>query len=107
MKGAGSPEKEGDVEMTGFSMISYRELDAWLEQGRGFQLIDLRAPERFARERLWGSVNIPTRIWSLRWIGSGGTARWYFTVIAGPRAWQYAGICGKWAMKPSTWPEEY
>ena len=45
--------------MSSFPMIAYRELDRWLEEGRVGQLIDLREPWLFGRERIWGSVNIP------------------------------------------------
>lgn len=40
-------------------MISYRQLDEWLEQGKVSQLIDLREPWMFLRERIWGGMNIP------------------------------------------------
>ena len=40
-------------------MISYRELDQWLEQGGAFLLVDLREPFQYGRERIWGSINIP------------------------------------------------
>ena len=42
-----------------FPMISYRELDQWLEQGGAFLLVDLREPHQYNRERIWGSINIP------------------------------------------------
>lgn len=42
-----------------FPMISYRELDQWLERGGAFVLVDLREPWQYARERIRGSVNIP------------------------------------------------
>ena len=42
-----------------FPMISYRQLDQWLEQGRPFMTVDLRDPREYARGRIWGSVNIP------------------------------------------------
>ena len=43
----------------GFPMISYRQLDQWLEQGGNFLLVDLREPFEYERERISGSVNIP------------------------------------------------
>ena len=42
-----------------FPMISYRELDQWLEQGGAFLLVELREPFQYGRERIWGSINIP------------------------------------------------
>lgn len=45
--------------MAAFPMIPYREFDLWLEEGRVRQLVDLREPWLFARERICGSVNIP------------------------------------------------
>ena len=42
-----------------FPMISYRELDQWLEQGGAFLLVDLREPHQYNRERICGSINIP------------------------------------------------
>lgn len=45
--------------MTSFPMISYRQFDQWMEQGRMVQIIDLREPWQYAQERLWGSENIP------------------------------------------------
>lgn len=45
--------------MTTFPMISYRQFDEWLEEGRITQLVDLREPWMFERSRIWGSVNIP------------------------------------------------
>ncbi len=52
-------ERAGEQEMTTFPMISYREFDRWLEQGQIGQLVDLREPWMYERERLWGSINIP------------------------------------------------
>lgn len=52
-------ERAGEWEMTAFPMISYREFDKWMEQGRIGQLVDLRAPWMFEQNRIWGSVNIP------------------------------------------------
>ncbi len=45
--------------MTAFPMISYREFDQWMEEGRIGQIVDLRAPGLFRRDRIWGSINIP------------------------------------------------
>lgn len=45
--------------MTTFPMISYKVFDQWLEQGKIAQLIDLREPWMFEKDRLWGGVNIP------------------------------------------------
>ena len=45
--------------MTTFPMISYRQFDEWMEQGKVAQLVDLREPWMFGRDRIWGSVNIP------------------------------------------------
>ncbi|MGP8312910.1 rhodanese-like domain-containing protein [Enterocloster aldenensis] len=45
--------------MTTFPMISYRQFDEWMEQGKVAQLVDLREPWMFERDRIWGSVNIP------------------------------------------------
>lgn len=45
--------------MTTFPMISYREFDQWLEQGKVTQLVDLRDPWMYERDRIWGSINIP------------------------------------------------
>lgn len=52
-------ERAGEWEMTTFPMISYREFDKWMEQGKVAQLIDLREPWMYERGHLWGSVNIP------------------------------------------------
>lgn len=40
-------------------MISYRQLDQWLEQGKVAQLIDLREPRMYRHDRIRGSRNIP------------------------------------------------
>ena len=40
-------------------MISYRQFDQWMEQGKIAQLVDLREPWMFEQDRIWGSVNIP------------------------------------------------
>ncbi|HJC07079.1 MAG TPA: rhodanese-like domain-containing protein [Candidatus Enterocloster excrementipullorum] len=45
--------------MSSFPMLSYREFDRWLEEGKIGQLIDLREPWLFRESRIWGSVNIP------------------------------------------------
>ena len=45
--------------MTTFPMISYRQFDQWMEQGKIAQLVDLREPWMFEQDRIWGSVNIP------------------------------------------------
>ncbi len=45
--------------MDTFPMIPYREFDRLLEEGAIRQIIDLREPWLYARERIWGSVNIP------------------------------------------------
>ena len=45
--------------MTTFPMISYRQFDQWMEQGKIVQLVDLREPWMFEQDRIWGSVNIP------------------------------------------------
>ena len=52
-------EREGEWEMTTFPMISYRQFDQWMEQGKIAQLVDLREPWMFEQDRIWGSVNIP------------------------------------------------
>ena len=40
-------EREGEWEMTTFPMISYRQFDQWMEQGKIAQLVDLREPWMF------------------------------------------------------------
>lgn len=45
--------------MTEFPMLSYREFDRWMEEGRIGLLVDLREPWMYERDRIWGSVNIP------------------------------------------------
>lgn len=45
--------------MDAFPMIPYRELDRWLEEGRVCQIVDLREPCMYRKERIWGSINIP------------------------------------------------
>lgn len=42
-----------------FPMISWRQLDQWIAQGRDFVLIDLRAPGLYSRSRIRGSRCIP------------------------------------------------
>lgn len=45
--------------MTTFPMISYREFDRWMEQGKIAQLIDLRESWMYEQDRIWGGINIP------------------------------------------------
>ena len=79
--------------MTTFPMISYRQFDQWMEQGKIAQLVDLREPWMFEQDRIWGSVNIPyDELEDL--IGkSARTVPLYFTVTGGPKAWWSAVTC--------------
>ena len=45
--------------MTTFPMIPYREFDRLYEAGAICQVIDLREPWLYERERILGSINIP------------------------------------------------
>lgn len=45
--------------MNDFPMISYRQLDQWLEEGNVRLLVDVREPEMYRESRILGSVNIP------------------------------------------------
>ena len=45
--------------MKEFPMISYREFDRWLEDGRIRFLVDVREPWMYENDRILGSVNIP------------------------------------------------
>ena len=58
-------ERAGEQEMTTFPMISYREFDRWLEQGQIGQLVDLREPWMYERERLWGIKHPPLWVFPL------------------------------------------
>ena len=40
-------------------MISYKQLDQWLEQGNVRLLADVREPWMYGENRIFGSVNIP------------------------------------------------
>lgn len=42
-----------------FPMISCRELDQWIQEGRAFDLVDLRSPVLYQKYRIRGSRNIP------------------------------------------------
>ena len=44
--------------MKEFPMISYREFDRWLEDGRIRFLVDVREPWMYENDRILGSVNI-------------------------------------------------
>ena len=50
--------KRGGV-MNDFPMISYKQLDQWLEQGNVRLLADVREPWMYGENRILGSVNIP------------------------------------------------
>lgn len=99
-------EREGEWEMTTFPMISYRQFDQWMEQGKIAQLVDLREPWMFEQDRIWGSVNIPyDELEDLMGeIRKDGTIVFYCD--RGPRAWWSAGTCGGWATMPWTWRAE-
>ena len=43
----------------GFSIITWRELDRLLESGKPVEVLDLRAPEYYERERILGSRSLP------------------------------------------------
>ena len=45
--------------MNDFPMISYKQLDQWLEQGNVRLLADVREPWMYGENRILGSVNIP------------------------------------------------
>ncbi len=45
--------------MNDFPMISYRQLDQWLEEGNVRLLADVREPWMYGENRIFGSVNIP------------------------------------------------
>ncbi|MBD9077956.1 MAG: rhodanese-like domain-containing protein [Clostridium sp.] len=45
--------------MNDFPMISYKQLDQWLEQGNVRLLADVREPWMYGENRIFGSVNIP------------------------------------------------
>ncbi len=45
--------------MNDFPMISYRQLDQWLEEGIVRLLVDVREPGMYGESRILGSVNIP------------------------------------------------
>lgn len=50
--------KRGGV-MNDFPMISYRQLDKWMEEGKIRLLVDVREPWMYGESRILGSVNIP------------------------------------------------
>ena len=93
--------------MKEFPMISYREFDRWLEDGRIRFLVDVREPWMYENDRILGSVNIPYEEIEQnidRIPREGMTV--CFTVTGGQRAWQCAEISGEWDMRWRIWREE-